>query len=294
MQAVPQETLPPNVQTIAEDVSVANQALLEVQADQLAPSEMLTPEVRVKNLFENIDTLNRKLDDFEEKNKNILAAAKQTRKENQRRQAQALAEALNRQGVQEAAEPPNFQPLQSEVISVNLQAVAKDRLQSGDPKASKTIATSFVRWSNPKSKSNGADTDPSTEEPTNAHKATQPMPLFLQQPAQIWIGAKPAASNGLFIEGGDVGELPSLGAESPSASGQPAPRRKSARHHGQGSAGSGVPFKVYVKATVTFVVLSCWASSISAIDSVRTKRFVGVLERTPVVMLTQVPMQTQE
>jgi hypothetical protein len=129
------------------------------------------------------------------------------------------------------------------------------------------------------------------------------MQMTLQQPEQIWIGAKPAASNGLFSEGDDEGVLSALGAEgaslvaaspSGSASGQSAARRKRAKHHGQGSAGAGIPFKVYVKATVTFVVLSCWASSISAIDSVRTKRFVGALERAPVVMLTQELMQTQE
>jgi hypothetical protein len=51
---------------------------------------------------------------------------------------------------------------------------------------------------------------------------------------------------------------------------------------------------VYVKATVTFVVLSCWASSISAVDTVRTKRFVGVLERAPVVSVLQVPQPTEE
>lgn len=301
VQALPQETLQPNMQTIVEDVLITNQAVFEAQDDEVDPSEILTPEVRVKNLFEDIDSLNRKLDDFEEKNKKMLAAAKQARKESQRREAQALADALNRQSLQESAEQPNFQPVESDALSVNLQEIAIDRLQSNDPKISKSVATSFVRWSNLASQPNGGATDALEKVPTKATKVNQQMPLTLQQPEQIWIGAKPAASNGLFSEGGDEAVLSASGKEraslfaaSPSASGQPAPRRKRAKHHGQGRAGAGVPFKVYVKATVTFVVLSCWASSISAIDSVRTKRFVGVLERAPVVMLTQVPLQTQE
>ncbi len=303
VQELPQETLQPNVQTIAEDVSITNQALFDTQDDEADPSEILTPEVRVKNLFEDIDTLNRKLDDFEEKNKKMLAAAKQARKESQRREAQALADALNRQSLQESAEQPNFQPVESDALPVNLQEVAIDRLQSNDPKISKSVTTSFVRWSNSASQPHGVETEGSTEAPTNGNKAKQQMQMTLQQPEQIWIGAKPAASNGLFSEGDDEGVLSALGAEgaslvaaspSGSASGQSAARRKRAKHHGQGSAGAGIPFKVYVKATVTFVVLSCWASSISAIDSVRTKRFVGALERAPVVMLTQELMQTQE
>lgn len=301
VQELPQEALPPNVQTIAEDVPITNQALFEAQDDEAAPSEILTPEVRVKNLFEDIDMLNRKLDDFEEKNKKMLAAAKQARKESQRLEAQALADALNRQSLLEPAEQPNFQTVESDALSVNLQEVAIDRLQSNDPKLPKTVATSFVRWNNPASQPNGALTDGSTETPTHGNKAKQQMPLTLQQPEQIWIGAKPAASSGLFSEGDDEGVLPALGAEgassvaaSTSTNGQPAPKIKRAKHHGQGSISAGIPFKVYVKATVTFVVLSCWTSSISAIDSVRTKRFVGVLERAPVVMFTQGPMQSQE
>lgn len=248
----------PNIQNISQEATSANQALLEGQGDQADKVDMLTPQVRVQHLFEDIDTLHRKLDDFEEKNKEILAAAKKARKESQRReaQAQAQAQALYRQSVEESVEMPNFQTLQSDAPSINLQTVAIERLQIHDAKVSTSFETSFVRWVDP-----------------------------AQQPYE---------ANGLSKAGSDVYESPSWQAHGAVASRRSTLRNNSAKHQTRSHADAVVSWRVYVKTTVTFVILSCWASGISAIDSVRTKRFVGVLERPPVVMLNQVPMQARE
>jgi hypothetical protein len=250
--------------------------------------------VRVQNLFEDIDSLNRKLDDFEEKNKKMLAAAKQSREENKRREAQALAALLNRQSAQEAAVLPNHQSLGKEGVTVNVQEVPMDRLQDNDPKAPQKILSSFLRWDTPTSQPNVVAIDTSENAPTQTHP---PLTLTAQSPEQIWIGAKPADNLGLFGQAGHVADTNALetrASDGASENGQPSQRRNKTRYQGHGIADVGVPYKVYVKATVTFVVLSCWASSISAVDSVRTKRFVGVLERTPVVSVLQVPQPANE
>jgi hypothetical protein len=289
-QAAPQ----PNEQAIAVETPVTNQAQIEVTATSTDHAENLPPEVRVQNLFEDIDSLNRKLDDFEEKNKKMLAAAKKAREENKRREAQALAALLNRQSAQEAAGQPNHQSLGKEGVTVNVQAVPMDRLQDNDPKAPQKILSSFLRWDTPTSQPNVVAIDTSENAPTQNHPS---LTWTAQSPEQIWIGAKPADNPGLFGQAGhaaDANALETRASDGASENGQPSQRRNKTRNQGHGSADAGVPYKVYVKATVTFVVLSCWASSISAVDSVRTKRFVGVLERTPVVSVLQVPQPANE
>jgi hypothetical protein len=106
VQDIPLIATQPNVQAIAVESPVDNQVQIEASAASTDHAENLPPEVRVQNLFEDIDTLNRKLDDFEEKNKKMLAAAKQARQENKRRDAQALAASLNQQNAQEVAVQP--------------------------------------------------------------------------------------------------------------------------------------------------------------------------------------------
>jgi hypothetical protein len=294
VQDIPQTATQPNVQAIAVESPVTNQAQIEVTATSTDHAENLPPEVRVQNLFEDIDSLNRKLDDFEEKNKKMLAAAKQSREENKRREAQALAASLNRQSAQEAAGQPNHQSLGKEGVTVNVQEVPMDRLQDDDPKAPQKILSSFLRWDTRTSQPNIVMIDSSVNALTETHPS---LTLTSQSPEQIWIGAKPANNHGLFdqagqAEGGDAWQP--RASDGTNENGRPSQLRNKTRYQGHGSAGAGVPYKVYVKATVTFVVLSCWASSISAVDSVRTKRFVGVLERAPVVSVLQVPQPTEE
>jgi hypothetical protein len=169
-----------------------------------------------------------------------------------------------------------------------------DRLLDNDPKAPKKILSSFLRWDTPTSQPNVVAMDTSKNAPTQTHP---PLTLTAQSPEQIWIGAKPADNSGLFGEADQTdasNALQQWAGEGQSGTDQPRQQRNKSRYLGQGSAGAGVPYKVYVKATVTFVVLSCWASSIAAIDTVRTKRFVGVLERAPVVSIVQVPQPTDE
>jgi uncharacterized tellurite resistance protein B-like protein len=294
VQDISQSATQPNVQAIAVEIPVTNQAQIEAPAAMSDQVENLPPEVRLQNLFEDIDSLNRKLDDFEEKNKKMLAVAKQAREENKRREVQALAAALNRQSAQEPAVQPNRQPLGKEGVTVNVQEVPMDRLQDHDPKAPQKNLSSFLRWETPASQPNVVTMATSTNAPSQTHPL---LTLTSQSPEQIWIGAKPADNQGLF---GQVAQSDDANALQPEESAVrnkngPARQRKiKTRHPGAGNAGTGVPYKVYVKATVTFVVLSCWASSISAIDTVRTKRFVGVLERTPVVSFMQAPQPTDE
>lgn len=294
VQEISQAAAQPNEQAIAVETPVMNQAQIEATPALSEHVENLPPEVRVQNLFEDIDSLNRKLDDFEEKNKKMLAAAKQSREENKRREAQALAASLNRQSAQEAAVQPNLQSLGKEGVTVNVQEVPMDRLLDNDPKAPKKILSSFLRWDTPTSQPNVVAMDTSKNAPTQTHP---PLTLTAQSPEQIWIGAKPADNSGLFGQAGHVADANALEtrtSDGASENGQPNQRRNKTRYQGHGIADVGVPYKVYVKATVTFVVLSCWASSISAVDAVRTKRFVGVLERTPVVSVLQVPQPANE
>jgi hypothetical protein len=294
VQEIPQADSQPNVQEIAVESPVTNQAQIDAPAALSDHVENLPPEVRLQNLFGDIDSLNRKLDDFEAKNKKMLAAAKQAREENKRREAQAMAASLNRQSAQEPAGQHNRQPLGKEGVTVNVQELPMDRLQDNDPKAPQKILSSFLRWDTPTSQPNVVTIDASAGAPTQTHHA---LSLTSQTPEQIWIGAKPAGNHGLFGQTDQVEDADALQpsvSEGTSAIGQSSHRRNKTRYQGHGSAGAGVPYKVYVKATVTFVVLSCWASSIAAIDTVRTKRFVGVLERAPVVSLMQAPQPTDE
>jgi hypothetical protein len=294
VQDISQSATQPNVQAIEVESPVTNQAQIETPAALSDHVENLPPEVRVQNLFEDIDSLNRKLDDFEEKNKKMLAAAKQAREENKRKEAQALAASLNRQSAQEPAGQPNRQPLGKEGVTMNVQEVPMDSLQDNDPKAPQKILSSFLRWDTPTSQPNVLAIDTSENAPTQAHPS---LTWTSQSPEQTWIGAKPADNPGLFGQAGhedDADALEPRASDETSENGQLSQRRNKVRYQGQGSAGASVPYKVYVKATVTFVVLSCWASSISAVDTVRTKRFVGVLERAPVVSFIQVPQPTDE
>ncbi len=286
----------PNEQSTEHESPVTTKAQIETPALLSEHVENLTPEVRVQNLFEDIDSLNRKLDDFEEKNKKMLAAAKQAREENKRREAQALADSLNRQSALETPGQPNRQPLGKESVTVNVQAVPMDRLQDNDPKAPKKTLSSFLRWDTPTSQPNIVALDTAGNAPTQA-EPHQSLTLSSQSPEQIWIGAKPSDNHGLFGEADQTdgsNALQQWAGEGQSGTDQPRQQRNKSRYLGKGNAGAGAPYKVYVKATVTFVVLSCWASSISAIDTVRTKRFVGVLERAPVVSIMQVPQPTDE
>ncbi len=294
VQEIPEAVEKPNLQIIPEEPLASNDSSIASPDLATEQFEDLTPEVRVKNLFEDIDTLNKKLDDFEEKNKLILAIARQAREENRRREAQALAESINRQQAQEAAMQPNLQSLGKEGVLFNVQQIEIDRLESNDPKKPKAFDTSFVKIDVSTSQPNFAFIDAAGNLPGQAH---QSLALANPSPEQIWIGAKPADKHGLFgqdDQADDSDTSQQWASEGSGESGHPNQRRIKTRYQGQGSAGAGVPYKVYVKATVTFVVLSCWASSIAAIDTVRTKRFVGVLERAPVVSLMQAPQPTDE
>ena len=294
VQDISQSVTQPNVQAIVVDSPVTNQAQIEAPATSTDHAESLPPEVRVQNLFEDIDSLNRKLDDFEEKNKKMLAAAKQAREENKRREAKAMAASLNRQSAHESAGQPNLQSLGKEGVTVNVQEVPMDRLQDTDPKAPHKVLSSFLRWDTPTSQPNVVTITTSSNAPSQIH---QSVTLTSQSPEQIWIGAKPADNPGPFGQVDQAHDANLLGArasDGASENDQPRQRKIKTRHSGKGNAGAGVPYKVYVKATVTFVVLSCWASSISAVDAVRTKRFVGVLERAPVVSIMQVSQPSDE
>ena len=294
VQEISQAAAQPNEQAIAVETPVMNQAQIEATPALSEHVENLPPEVRVQNLFEDIDTLNRKLDDFEEKNKKMLAAAKQARQENKRRDAQALAASLNQQNAQEVAVQPNLQSLGKEGVTVNVQEVPMDRLLNNDPKAPKKILSSFLRWDTPAPQPNVVAIETSDNAPTQNRPSLE---MTAQSPEQIWIGARPADNPELFgraNHAADAQTLETRASNGTSENAQPRQRRNKTGQQGHGMADAGVPYKVYVKATVTFVVLSCWASSISAVDSVRNKRFVGVLERAPVVSIMQVPQPTDE
>lgn len=253
----------PNVQVVAEAAALEDHVEAE-PTDNLADHfEVLTPEVRVKNLFEDIDTLNRKLDDFEQKNKKILEMARQAKLETRRKEEEALAQSMNRQTLAASAQAPNVQTLESEPQYDNVQEVLIE-----------TLAVN-----------------------------RQKIPIAFQ-PAQIVLGASAETTAGMDALN-DIATVPAflgqtqttglsqatsvpLAEPTQHSMAQRAPRNgrlKKNRHHAQGVQGRAISYRVYVKATVTFVVLSCWASTIAATDAVRTQRFAGLLERATVVQM---------
>lgn len=253
----------PNVQVVAESSALENLLAAE-PADNLADhSELLPPEVRVKNLFEDIDTLNRKLDDFEQKNKKILEMARQAKLEALRKEEEALAQSVNRQALAGFAPAPHVQTLESKPLYGNVQAVPIETLAVNRQKIPTAFQPAPIAW--------GSSADTTAGRDALHHVATVPASVGQTQTT----GLPPAASVTL------AEAKQHLVAHRAQRHG----RLKKNRHHAPAVQGRAVSYRVYVKATVTFVVLSCWASTIAATDGVRTHRFAGLLERATVVQV---------
>ena len=368
VQALPQDATTNNLQTLHSEASSASDALQieqEVLADTLAS---LTPEVRMKNLFEDIDFLHRKLDDFEQKNKKMLEMARQAREAERRREAlQALAALSNNQqnvgedtatpnaaaiGVdavqnnvqalpKEGAPSPvqhmavdgvaeNVQDLPLEGVTANTQNIALDGVAVNAQHMSREavtvnvqdiplngvtdnvqavsvhglahnvqeipvdgVITNVQKLSSDKVLANRAKTPPawvasllgriSKADSTPARQKDAVAPTNTVHPNQDGSSGDVAGQIAILDDA-----APSALASAHELQAKSARPRQRARgpHLGRAHA-TGVPFRVYVKATVTFVVLSCWASSISAVDAMRTRRFDGMLERLPVVTAQQ-------
>lgn len=362
LQALPQDAPTNNVQIIHSEASSASDALQiesEVLADAMA---FLTPEVRMKNLFEDIDSLHRKLDDFEQKNKKMLEMARQAREAERRREAlQAQAALSNRQNVDEATPTPNavaigvdavqnnlqalpkegsspvqhtavagvaenVQDLPFDAVTANTQNIALDGVSVNAqhiPRAEVTVnvqdiplngvtdnvqavsvdgvahnvqeipvdgvITNVQKLPSDKVLSNRAKTPPfwvatllgrmSKADSSSARRKDAAAPTHTVHPNHANVAGHIAMVDDA---------APSALARAHELQAKSAWPRQRARgpHLGRAHA-TGVPFGVYVKATVTFVVLSCWASSISAVDATRTRRFEGMLERLPVVTAQQ-------
>jgi uncharacterized tellurite resistance protein B-like protein len=272
VQDIATDAQPVNVQALPETESLVDHTLA-VPVDDLSDHvACLPPEVRMKNLFEDIDTLNRKLDDFEQQNKKILAAAKQARKESQRQAAEALAQSINRQALTTTAPLINVQTLDVETSGENVQDVTEQRIEANRQKITTSQPSSALSWVV------GADNAFQVASLQGAQIITQP--LTNPEPP---------------LETGEMYAMPSAQQLNGPQERHRAPRPHSiirnSQRHGRIPHGSAMPLKVYVKATVTFVVLSCWASTIAATDVVRTNRFAGTLERAVVVQVTEQAVQ---
>ena len=137
-----------NVQTLDAAASVQNRQVLEtgasgsnrvvLEADTEADHlEVLPPEERMKNLFQDIEVLSRQLDDFESKNKEMLNEARCAREQEQANQqalinqqladnAIALAQASSGQalGVPKEHLQSNLQDVGAQVLPTNRQPLA--------------------------------------------------------------------------------------------------------------------------------------------------------------------------
>lgn len=248
-------------QVIPFDVQQANrQALPEAESlvahteaipvDSLSDHmECLPPEVRVKNLFEDIGVLNRKLDDFELQNKKILEAAKQARLESRRKEAEAMAESMNRQAFAISAPFANVEPLEINALGENVQEEAIETYEAKRQKISASHQPAVLMWMS------DVDNVPLVE-------SLQSIPIT----------------------------MPS---EAPALASCPNGRIKKNQRRGYAAHRNAVPLRVHMKATVTFVVLSCWASTIAATDVMHPHRVNGLLERAGVVQMTDGVMQTK-
>lgn len=269
VQEVALDALLPNVQAVVETAAVDDH-LEAVAVDNLADhTEVLPPEVRLMNLFEDIDTLNRKLDDFEQKNKHILEMAKQAKIAARRKEEEALAQShMNRQSLATSAPTPNLQALDNKQQHDNVQEVLIDHLAVNRQKIPAAFQPAQIVL--------GASVD--TTASGDALNNTAPASLAQRQTTGL---SQTASAH--------------LAEPSQDAMVQSAPRHgrlKKNQRHAQGMQGRPIPYRVYVKATVTFVVLSCWASTIAATDVVRTQRFAGLLERAVVVEVSGEMVQT--
>ncbi len=306
-QAIAAEDVAANVQQLPGDgASNNNQAVVATEplGDQ---SEFLSPEVRVKNLFEDIDTLNRKLDDIEKKNKKILEAARQARLEMQRQEAAALQESINRQALDVAATAVNLQPVDTDVLGVNVQEVAIEKVSDNYQPVDGSTQTSRLPLGQ---SALGVNRAPVVNQPIGANRAlVAKHAISANNPLDASPALDATNAEALYPHAvtapqdlpQDADAVLTLNPDdAPPVAG--ASKAQSLRHRrglknrrrALEAQGDVVPWRVDWRAGMAFVVLSCWASSIAATDGVLTQRFAGKLERAPVVWAEEALEKTTE
>ena len=282
VQSIPMDALLPNVQPLAEGAAIEDHLQAVPLNNWQDHAEVLPPQERLKNLFEDIDVLNRKLDDFEQKNKALLAIAKQAKLQARRQEEQALSHSdLNRQTVSTEAPVPNVQALENKAVRDNVQDVPVDG-QGINVQEVPIDAMAVNRQKIPTGFEPAQIVlPPSAQSCTDAEADRTATVSVVSAVAK---GGTATPDSGLPHE-----QAPTAPPAQPHTFAR-APRRTRLKKnvHSTGDVqGRAIPYRVYVKATVTFVVLSCWASNIAAIDTWHQQRFTGLLERDTVSQMAR-------
>ena len=271
--------------------------------------ETLPPEARVKNLFQDIEVLSRQLDDFESKNKGLLSEARRARAQEEANQqalvnqqwadnAIAVAQASSAQalGVPKQHLQSNLQDLGTQAFANNLQPLAPTEAATShtaqigkDPIADKSIGTAQSNLSQvlgvPKQ---------------HLQSNVQEVGIGVVKVNRQLIHADSAGSD-LGLDFGatdtqhadaasDVALLPSVVPDTPAENGEvqaaSATAAAAVTHALRGmhalldrSTRARHDFKVYVKLTLTFFVLSFWTSNIAAIHPLKQRIVSGSLVR---------------
>lgn len=254
-----------NVQEVTEvDALVSNRQPIDVDT-QAEHSEVLPPEVRMQNLFEDIEVLTQQLDTFEAKNKLILEQARQARllKETQRLQAEeekaanqaALAAQAARQstGLAKTHVQTNLQAVGVDAIGRNIQTIGADSLATNWQTLSPKVTPHDIDLSR-----DAANTE------------------FLGDTASESLSE-------LSLDGG-LTQGPSgpqtsrasstVGSEVPSLS-----EARLKRAQGHKTVPRAHNYKMHARVAVTFLVLSAWSSNIAAIHRDNPQTSFGKLER---------------
>jgi len=308
LQTLDAATEAQNRQAIAGEDVGSNRALIDADSD-LDHRETLPPEARVKNLFQDIEVLSRQLDDFESKNKGLLNEARRARAQEEANQqalinqqwadnAIAVAQASSAQalGVPKQHLQSNLQDLGTQAFASNLQPLAAPEAATAhpaqigkDPIAEKSIGSAQSHVSQglgvPKQhlQSNVQDVGLGVvkvnRQLIQADSAGRDLALDLG--ATDTQRASAASAPELLPS-----VAPRTPAENVEVQAASAAAAKAVTHALRGMHGlldrstrARRDFKVYVKLTLTFFVLSFWTSNISAIHPLKQRTVSGSLVR---------------
>jgi len=269
MQDVGITEMPSNIQEVSEvDALTSNRQSIERDA-QAEHSDVLPPEVRMQNLFEDIEVLTQQLDSFEAKNKTILERARQARllKETQRLQAEeAMAANQAALGAQAAGEPAG---LAKTHVQDNLLAVGVDSMvQNIQTLGADSL---FTNWQTLSPKSVPHDMD-LARDAANTEFASDAAQTSLSAIAtHVGLTQNPAANPPRL-------DLAALRIKVPSLS-----EARLKRAQGHKTVHRAHNYTMHARVAVTFLVLSVWSSNIAAIHRDNSWIASGKLVRLPAV-----------
>jgi uncharacterized tellurite resistance protein B-like protein len=262
--------IPSNLQEVSDvDVLVSNRQLLDLDTED-THLEVLPPEVRMQNLFEDIEVLTQQLDTFEIKNKFMLAKARQARQlqETQRLQAEEdMASNRVALSAQAAIQSTGLAKTHEQTVA---QAVGTD-----------VFGSNFQTLS---------DKDVSANRQTLVPN-TPPHDIDLSRSAANSAAMGDGTHGALSLMGIDLGAPQACDLEPASLAIRALSSRSGlpkGRTQGQ-SVRQSYNYKLHARFAVTFLVLSVWSSNIAAIHRDNPQMAFGKLERLPAVQAVAAP-----